>query len=168
MFHTIIGLIIRNKTMQLLLLGCWLVPNFCLALEVGQVIEPMQMKTLSGGQFSLPSNDKNTLVQVWASWCPFCRRQNGYLEEFVKRTSKNSINIITISIDKTPQIAKSYMATNSYTFEAAMMTPELSKAIGKIRGIPILFILDKNNQVIYKEVGEIFEEDFLLLDQYKK
>jgi hypothetical protein len=49
-----------------------------------------------------------------------------------------------------------------------MMTPELSQAIGKIRGVPVLLILDSKNKVIYKEIGEVFEEDYVELIKYTK
>ena len=118
--------------------------------------------------------DKNTLkgqvivINFWASWCPFCKRQNHYLEKFSKRVPPGSINIVTISIDKTPEAAKEYMRLNQYTFPAAMMTKELNRAIGKIRGVPVLFIIDANNKVIYKEIGEVFEEDYAELIKYAK
>ena len=78
------------------------------------------------------------------------------------------MNIVTISIDKNPTIAKEYMQKNHYSFPAAMMTPELSKSLGKVKGIPIVLILDKNNKIIYKEMGEIFEEDFADLKRFAK
>jgi hypothetical protein len=78
------------------------------------------------------------------------------------------MNVLTISIDKTPAIAKEYMQQNQYTFPATMMTAELNQAIGKIRGIPVLLILDSKNKLIYKEVGEVFEEDYAELIKYAR
>jgi hypothetical protein len=60
------------------------------------------------------------------------------------------------------------MKQNHYSFPAAMMTPELSQAIGKMRGVPVLLILDANNKLIYKEIGEIFEEDYAELIKYAR
>jgi hypothetical protein len=80
----------------------------------------------------------------------------------------NSINIITISIDKNPKLAKDYMSKHGYTFQAAMMTPELNKSLGKVKGVPIVLILDKNNKIIHKEMGEMFEEDFADLKRFAK
>lgn len=139
------------------------------AMTIGQTVELGKLETFTGTTFSVPANNsKNTLVQIWASWCPFCQRQNVYLEKFVKQVPPNSINIITISIDKQPQLAKDYMSKHGYTFPAAMMTPELNQSLGKVKGIPILLILDKNNKIIYKEMGEIFEEDFADLKRFAK
>lgn len=159
----------KSYLLRIIIFGFLFVCRPAYALELGQVIELGQMQTLNGTTFSIPANNnKHTLIQVWASWCPFCRRQNGYLEEFVKRIPKNSMNIITVSIDKNAQIAKNYMTTHGYVFEAAMMSPELKRSIGKVRGVPILIILDKNNKVVYQEIGEIFEEDFVSLERFAK
>lgn len=146
-----------------------LLPGIATALEIGQTLPLERVQTLDGAYFEIPKNNtKNTLIQVWASWCPFCKRQNNYLEGFSKRIPPGSINIVTISIDKTPAIAKEYMRQNHYSFPAVMMTPELKQTIGKIRGVPVLLILDAKNKLIYKEVGEVFEEDFAELIKYAK
>jgi len=144
-------------------------PHVVMALELGQTLPLERVQTLDGAYFEIPKNNtKNTLIQLWASWCPFCKRQNNYLESFSKRIPPGSINIVTISIDKNPAIAKEYMRQNHYGFPAAMMTPELNQAIGKIRGVPVLLILDAKNKLIYKEVGEVFEEDYMELIKYTK
>jgi len=146
-----------------------MVPSALMAIEIGQTLPFEKIQTLDGTYFEIPKNNtKNTLIQLWASWCPFCKRQNNYLEGFSKRIPPKAMNIITISIDKTPAIAKEYMRQNYYSFPAAMMTPELNQAIGKIRGVPVLLILDSKNKVIYKEIGEVFEEDYEELIKYAK
>jgi thiol-disulfide isomerase/thioredoxin len=144
-------------------------PSAVMAIEIGQTLPFEKIQTLDGTYFEIPKNNtKNTLIQVWASWCPFCKRQNNYLESFSKRIPPGSINIVTISIDKTPAIAKEYMRQNHYSFPAAMMTPELKQTIGKIRGVPVLLIIDAKNKLIYKEVGEVFEEDYVELIKYAR
>ena len=144
-------------------------PSKAMALEIGQTLPLERIQTLDGTYFEIPKNNtKNTLIQLWASWCPFCKRQNNYLEKFSKQIPSGSINIVTISIDKTPAIAKEYMRQNHYSFPAAMMTPELNQAIGKIRGVPVILMLDAKNKLIYKEVGEVFEEDYMELIKYAK
>ena len=146
-----------------------MVPSTVMAIEIGQTLPFEKVQTLDGTYFEIPKNNtKNTLIQVWASWCPFCKRQNNYLEGLSKRIQPGSINIVTISIDKTPAIAKEYMRQNHYSFPVVMMTPELKQTIGKIRGVPVLLIIDAKNKLIYKEVGEVFEEDYVELIKYAR
>ena len=157
------------KIIRLLIVSLMLMPGMALALTVGQTIELGQLQTLNSTPYAIPANNtKNTLIQVWATWCPFCKKQNAYLEKLYKELPPNSLNVITISIDKNPLLAKQYMENNKYTFPAAMMTPELQKSMGKVKGIPILIILDKNNKVIYREIGEIFPEEYADLKRFAK
>jgi hypothetical protein len=60
------------------------------------------------------------------------------------------------------------MSKHGYTFQAAMMTHELNKSLGKVKGVPIVLILDKNNKIIHQEMGEMFEEDFADLKRFAK
>lgn len=159
----------RALIIVLVLVASLTIPGLARAIEVGQTLPFEKIQTLDGAYFKIPKNNtKNTLIQLWASWCPFCKRQNNYLENFSKRIPPGSMNIVTISIDKNPIIAKEYMQKNHYSFPAAMMTPELNQAIGKIRGVPVLLILDSKNKVIYKEIGEVFEEDYVELIKYAR
>ena len=161
--------LIKSLVAAIILVYSSMVPSTVMAIEIGQTLSFERIQTLDGTYFEIPKNNtKNTLIQVWASWCPFCKRQNNYLDGFSKRIPPGSINIVTISIDKTPAIAKEYMRQNHYSFPAAMMTPDLKQTIGKIRGVPVLLIIDAKNKLIYKEVGEVFEEDYVELIKYAR
>ena len=157
------------RSLKILIIAALFMPSLVIAQVLGQTIELGALQTLNSTPYVIPANNnKNTLIQVWASWCPFCKKTNTYLEKLQKEIPPNSLNIITISIDKNPLLAKQYMESNQYSFPAAMMTPELEKSMGKVKGIPILIILDPNNKVIYREVGEIFPEEYDSLKRFAK
>ncbi len=157
------------RSLKILIIAALFMPSLVIAQVLGQTIELGALQTLNSTPYVIPANNnKNTLIQVWASWCPFCKKTNAYLEKLQKEIPPNSLNIITISIDKNPLLAKQYMESNKYTFPAAMMTPELEKSMGRVKGIPILIILDQNNKVIYREVGEIFPEEYDSLKRFAK
>ncbi len=157
------------QSLKVLIATSLFLPCLAIAQALGQTIELGALQTLNSTSYVIPANNtKNTLIQVWASWCPFCKKTNAYLEKLQKEIPPNSLNIITISIDKNPLLAKQYMESNKYTFPAAMMTPELEKSMGRVKGIPILIILDQNSKVIYREVGEIFPEEYDSLKRFAK
>jgi thiol-disulfide isomerase/thioredoxin len=102
--------LIKSLVAAIILIYSSMVPSTVMAIEIGQTLPFERVQTLDGTYFEIPKNNtKNTLIQVWASWCPFCKRQNNYLEGFSRRIPPGSMNIVTISIDKTPAIAKEYM-----------------------------------------------------------
>ena len=139
------------------------------AIEVGQTLELPVVRLLDGRTPDRAEGQgKHTLIQIWASWCPFCKRQNAYLQSLVQKIPAQSLNILTISIDKSAEVAQQYISDHRYSFPVTMMTPELNAALGRMRGIPILLMLDPANKVVLKEVGEMFEEDFAELSRYAR
>ncbi len=84
----------------------------------------------------------------------------------MQKVPANQLNIITISIDKTVSPVHAYLAKNSYTFPVVMMTPELSKAIGKRRGVPEVYVLNPQGKVIQKDYGLMVDLDFFELARY--
>ncbi len=57
------------------------------ALGVGDYIKFDKFVTVEGRQFtSSDLKGKYLVVQVWATWCPYCHRQNANLKELVRRT----------------------------------------------------------------------------------
>ena len=63
------------------------------------------------------------VVEFWASWCPFCARQNPHLQALWEGQRAHGLRVLTFSIDKQPDAARSYLRTHRYTFPAAMDGP---------------------------------------------
>jgi thiol-disulfide isomerase/thioredoxin len=137
------------------------------AIEVGDQLLLGTVTTVDGRVMDQAYwNQRNTLVQVWATWCPFCKKQNVHLDQLVKKIPPHSLNVLTLSIDKQESLVVNYMNKNNYDFPVAMMTPQLSQAIGKRRGVPELYILDKRGVVIQKDYGLMIDLDFFELSKY--
>jgi thiol-disulfide isomerase/thioredoxin len=139
------------------------------AIEVGDHLPLGQIQSIQGETFT-PEHwaKRNTVVQVWATWCSYCRTQNKYLQQLRQKVPAEQLNIVTISIDRRAESAKDYMEKNQYTFPVVMMTPELSKAIGKRRGVPELYVINPQGRVIQKDYGLMVDLDFFDLARYAK
>lgn len=111
---------------------------------------------------------KPVLIEYWASWCPFCNRQNPYWQKLHDSAQGKDIQVLSISIDKKPEDAHDYMRKHNYSFHAAMETPELRQIFGKRRVIPKVFVIDPNGKVLEVIPGEMFEEDVLDLIKYAR
>lgn len=139
------------------------------ALEVGEQLLLGTLTTVDGQVLDQSHwNQRNTLVQVWATWCPYCKKQNVHLSQLIKNIPVNSLNVLTISVDKNEAIVAGYMKSNHYDFPVTMMTPQLSQAIGKRKGIPELYILNNQGVVIQKDYGLMVDLDFFELSKYAK
>ena len=139
------------------------------AIEVGDHLPLGQLQSIQGETFTSEHWAKrNTIVQVWATWCSYCRTQNKYLQQLRQKAPAEQLNIVTISIDRRVESVKDYMERNQYTFPVVMMTPELAKAIGRRRGVPELYVVNPQGRVIQKDFGLMVDLDLIELARYAK
>lgn len=104
------------------------------------------------------------IVEFWASWCPFCKRQNPHLQALADR-HPGALTVLALSIDKDPAKARAYMKEHGYTFAAAMAGADAERWFGKRQGLPEIFIVDRG-RVVFREIGEMFPEDLAALGRY--
>lgn len=130
------------------------------ALDVGDHLKIDKLSTIDGQLIAASEfKGKYLVVQVWATWCPYCHRQNANLKELVRRTQGGKLQVIGLSVDKNIGTVQQYVKKNEINFPVAMMTPALDRAIGKRRGIPELYVIDPTGRVIQKDVGQMVDLD---------
>jgi peroxiredoxin len=139
------------------------------AIDVGETLKIDRLETIDGK--TLTQSDlagKHLIVQVWATWCPYCHRQNLNLIELARKTEGQNLLIIGLSIDRKPADVPTYVEKHKLNFPVAMMTPALEAAIGKRRGIPELYVVDPSGKVVQKDFGQMVDLDLFDLARYGK
>lgn len=132
--------------------------------KVGDKLVMPDVQLLDGTRLSAADfAGKPLVVEYWASWCPYCARQNPHLQKLTEAASGKGLRILTVSIDKDEQAARDYIAKHGYTFGVAMDNEALRAVFGKRRVIPEIFVLDANGKLLEAIPGEMFEEDVLEL-----
>jgi len=102
---------------------------------------------------------KPLVVYWWASWCPFCQLQGPHIEKLWRAARDRGLQVLALSIDRTPDAAAAYMKQKGYTFPAAMLTPQAAKVLPKPKGLPVVVVRGRNGKVAFAEAGEMFPED---------
>ncbi|GAB3629030.1 thiol-disulfide isomerase [Pandoraea terrae] len=144
-----------------------LTPLCAFAAEVGDTVSLPSVTLLDGR--TLPAGyfrGKTVIVEYWASWCPFCAQQNPHLQKLYETTRGKPLEIVAISIDKTPKEASDYLRDRHYTFPAGMDTADWQRTLGKRKALPELYVIGRNGRILRKEVGEMFPEDVAALAEY--
>ena len=106
------------------------------------------------------------VVEFWASWCPFCARQNPQLQALWDAQRANGLRVLTFSIDRDPGAARRYVADHRYTFPAALQSAQSARSFGPRRGLPMLYVVDPAGRIVVEEAGEMFAEDVAALARY--
>jgi thiol-disulfide isomerase/thioredoxin len=104
------------------------------------------------------------VVERWASWCPFCKRQNPHLQKLAD-AHRGSLTVLALSIDKDPAKARAYLKEHGYTFAAAMAGADAERWFGKLEGLPEIYVVDRG-RIVFREIGEMFPEDVAALGRY--
>jgi peroxiredoxin len=139
------------------------------AIEVGDKLVIDNLTTIDGRVITQEDlKDHYVVIEVFATWCPFCTRQNINLIELVKRLDGLPMTVIALSIDRKPADVPPYVQKHGINYPVAMMTDELNRAIGKRRGIPELYVINPQGVVVQKDYGEMIDLDVWDLIDYVK
>ena len=106
------------------------------------------------------------LVQLWATWCPFCRKQNPLLDRLWRARRKDGLELLGLSIDEKPDVIKRYVDEHGYRFPVARFDAGWWSAVGRPKGLPILWVIGRDSRLKQMETGEMFPEDIELLERW--
>jgi len=109
---------------------------------------------------------KTVVVEFWASWCPFCAKQNPHIEKLHKAQGGKGLVVLTFTLDRTDDAAREYLSKHGYTFAAARSTREIEGWFGGRRTLPEVYVIDPKGRIVFKETGEMFEEDIAALARF--
>ncbi len=109
---------------------------------------------------------RTVVVQLWATWCPFCMKQNPYIQKLHEASRPGGLLVLTFTLDKTAQPVREYMDKRGYTFAAALNNPQVERWFGKRRGLPEVYVIDPAGRILFRETGEMFPEDIAALTRF--
>ncbi len=111
------------------------------------------LKTLEGKELSLSSfQGKVVLLNFWATWCPPCRAEIPIFHAYYKKWKDKGFVIIGISMDKSAQIAATFMRELGITYPNLLGNNALA-AQYRVQGLPTTYILDREGRVVQMYVG---------------
>jgi len=99
------------------------------------------------------------LIYWWSSTCPFCALQSPSMENLWREHQTKGLNMVALSIDRTPGDASTYLAKRGYTFPAAWASSVWRQAFPKPKGLPITLLVGHDGRLLLAEKGQMFAED---------
>ncbi len=109
---------------------------------------------------------KITLVYWWASTCPFCAQQSPEMQKLWVAHKAEGLQMLALSVDRTPQEATAYLQKKGYTFPSGWATPDIQRVFPKPKGLPITLVLGRNGKLLQAEKGQMFPEDIETLARW--
>lgn len=95
---------------------------------------------------------KKLFVNLWASWCPPCRREMPSIEKLLQSVDTSKVRFVLLSLDNSFDIAKSFIKKQKLHLPIYYPAENLP-ALFNVQGIPTTFIFNENGELIQRIDG---------------
>jgi cytochrome c biogenesis protein CcmG, thiol:disulfide interchange protein DsbE len=101
------------------------------------------------------------LVNVWATWCPPCRREVPQLQTLADRYAPKGLRVIGVSVDEAGSrgIVQEFVEVEDVRYEVTLDREQRAMDLFALPGLPATFLLDKEGVVRLVRYGMIFSDD---------
>ena len=125
--------------------------------KVGMLLPDFSVTTAEGETFTLSESLKDhdlVLINLWATWCGYCKMEFPYLEEAYEEY-KDRVEVIALSTEysDTAEVMLEFAKENNLTFLFAQDEKFRMTRCFNIEGVPTSVLVDRNGQVVWTEVG---------------
>jgi thiol-disulfide isomerase/thioredoxin len=117
-----------------------LLPSFSLQDVNGNMVN---MQSLKG---------KKLFVNLWASWCPPCKKEMPSIEKLYQSVDSNKVRFVLISFDDHFEQAKKYVSSKRLKLPIYYPT-ENPPALFNVQGIPVTFIFNEKGELVKQIEG---------------
>ena len=107
---------------------------------------------LEDKQFSLSdSRGKPLILFFWTTWCPYCRKELGLLDEMSAELSESGIGMFAINAGESSDKVSRFIASFPVSFRILLDTDyEVARAFG-VAGVPTYILVNKEGNVVFSD-----------------
>ena len=133
-------------------------------LRIGDTPALPAVRAMDGNVIDAASlRGKIVVISYFATTCPFCMNEAPKLQKLY-RENRDKLIVVGVNIQRNDpeQRAKTeqWIAKYKLTFPVTTDFAALENVLGKLKGLPVNQVFDRQGKVIRIDIGEIFDEDF--------
>jgi cytochrome c biogenesis protein CcmG, thiol:disulfide interchange protein DsbE len=139
------------------LIVCGLMPRGVQgALRVGDVPPKFTLPDMKGNSVVIPSafRGKVALLHFWASWCPSCHGEMTALESLYGQYGGRGLVPCSIGIGEKKETAHAYLRRITVSYPVLLDPSSSTARPFSIAGIPTIYVLDRENVLRHRILGE--------------
>ncbi|HDH53854.1 MAG TPA: TlpA family protein disulfide reductase, partial [Nitrospirae bacterium] len=112
------------------------------------------LKDLSGKEFTLSSfKGKPVLLNFWATWCPYCRKERAHLDSIYKDYREKGLIILSVSTDRSAGLVKRFLKDMPADFTVLFDSNGSVASSYNVRGLPTSFLINREGIIEHKFMG---------------
>ncbi|MFS0646099.1 redoxin domain-containing protein [Siminovitchia sp. 179-K 8D1 HS] len=135
-------------------------------LSPGEIPPDFELQTLDGQTIRLSDyKGKKVILNFWATWCPPCRAEMPYLENYYKtKAKKQNVEIIAVNLTNAETSRNKLETVKDFADEYGLTFPIPLDETGKVGNtyqtitIPTSYMIDSKGIIHEKIIGPMDEE----------
>lgn len=108
-----------------------------------------QAKTLSGENVSLEKvHGKPVLIQLWATWCGYCRRDEPVVEKLAEEFKKDGLVVLAVNTKESREKVEAYL--KEHPRKAVKVVSDEDSDLPEMvqpQGFPFYIVIDKGGLI---------------------
>lgn len=124
---------------------------------IGKPVLPLTGTTIDGKRFDLADwRGQVVLVNVWASWCVPCQREQPLLAAAYRELNPRGMQMVGIDVRDTPAAARAFQAKYGQGPWPSVSDPDGKRAVqwGTF-ALPETYLIDTDGVIVRKAVGMV-------------
>lgn len=134
---------------------------------VGSEAPAYEAFTLEGDRVALAElRGEVVLLNVWATWCPPCRKEIPELQALHERYADGGLRVVGVSVDAagTDGLVRRFADEFHVTYDVLRDPADRATAVFGFQGIPGTVLIDRQGTVRWRHLGPVTADDPGLLE----
>lgn len=120
-----------------------------------QTAPDFSLEDASGGDIRLSDyQGKVVLLNFWATWCPPCKAEIPWFEEFQRTYEAQGFVVIGVAMDEDGwRAVRPYMEATKIDYRVAIGDAALAQKYGGVDSLPETLLIDRDGRIAARHVG---------------
>jgi thiol-disulfide isomerase/thioredoxin len=114
-----------------------------------EVAPRFHAKTLDGEQFTNDSTKgKVVLFQFWTTWCPYCKSEEGMVNDLTTEFSGKGLLVIAVDVGESKKVVQQYLKDHPRKCHVVMTGDTNLAAMYAANRYPIYVVVDRDGKIV--------------------
>ena len=116
-------------------------------------------KSLDGEKFDNQSvKGKVVLLQFWTTWCPYCRSEEGLVNELTMEFADKGLIVLAVDVGESKKKVKKYLEEHPRTPRIVLTDDTNLAAMYQANSYPIYVVIDRDGNIAGEQRGSAGEK----------
>lgn len=129
-------------------------PEIIFALDHGEPAPKFRAKTMDGETITNDSiHGQVVLLQFWATWCPYCKRDMPALEKLGQEFESQGLVVFGVNVGESKKKVKQFLEQSHRSSKVILTEDTNLAAVFEAKSFPLYVLIDRNGKLVGTQAG---------------